>query len=219
MKKKEKLVLTGVSGLAFILLIILIRFVDVSQIGPEETSIGLSGINSAVFQFTGVNTLWYEITDWLGIAAILVAFAFAVMGFVQMIKRRSLLKVDGELLTLGGLYVTVIGLYVLFEKVIVNYRPILMPGCEHPEASFPSSHTMIVCVIMGSAMMHLRKYVRNQAVCRTLWVICTAVIGITVIGRLIAGIHWFTDIIGGILISTALLALFSVIAGGKSENE
>lgn len=209
MKKKEKLILAGGSGLLFILLIVLIRFADVSQIGPEDTSIGLSGINRAVFQLTGVNILWYQITDWLGIVAIFVAFVFALTGFVQMIKRRSLLKVDGEILGLGGLYAITIGLYILFEKVIVNYRPIVMPDAVHPEASFPSSHTMLVCVIMGSAMMLLKKYVKNQRLQITLGIICAAVIGITVIGRLISGVHWFTDIIGGILISAFLLSLYS----------
>lgn len=148
--------------------------------------------------------LWYDITDWLGIAAILTALFFALAGLVQLIKRRSLLKVDREILALGGLYIIVIGLYVLFEKVIINYRPIIMPGSTHPEASFPSSHTMLVCIIMGSAAMLLGKY----KLCTALRIMCLSVIAVTVIGRLIAGVHWFTDILGGILISITLLSVF-----------
>ena len=194
--------------IASILLIILLRFIDVRSIGPEGTSIGLSNLNGFVFDMTGVNMIWYNITDWLGITAILVAFVFAVTGLVQLIKRRSLLKVDKEILVLGIFYILVIGIYLLFEKVIVNYRPVIMPGCQYPEASFPSSHTMLVCVIMGSAIMLISRYIKKKTLCRALQVICAVIIGVTVIGRLLSGVHWFTDIIGGILISTALLALF-----------
>jgi undecaprenyl-diphosphatase len=35
------------------------------------------------------------------------------------------------------------------------------------------------------------------------------VILITVFGRLICGVHWFTDIVGGILISVSLVTAFA----------
>ena len=218
MKNKNNLFVSGISGLLVMLLIVLVRFVDVRPIGPEGTSIGLSRLNGFFFRLSGVNILWYHITDWLGVAAILVAFLFAMAGFVQLIKRRSILKVDHEILALGGLYIVVIGLYVLFEIVIVNYRPIIMPDGIHPEASFPSSHTMLVCVIMGSAIMLIGKYVKEKPLCRVLRGICAAIIGMTVIGRLIAGVHWFTDIVGGVLISIFLLNLFSEVLKRTRRN-
>lgn len=217
MKEKRNLWTAGVSGFSAILLVVLIRLVDVAPIGPQGTSIGLSHLNRFVFELFGVHLIWYTITDWLGIAAILTAFVFAVMGLVQLIKRKSLLKVDQEILTLGGLYLIVIGLYMFFENVIVNYRPIIMPDGTRPEASFPSSHTMIVCVIMGSAVMLFGKYIRNKTLCRVLRAVCAVIIGVTVIGRLIAGVHWFTDIIGGILISITLLSLFREVSGNDSK--
>ena len=214
MKNKRNLLFAAVSGLSAALLIILVRFVDVRPIGPEGTSIGLSYLNQFVFDRFGVNMLWYEITDWLGVAAVLTAFLFALTGMVQLIKRRSLLKVDRAILALGGLYIIVIGLYVLFEVLIVNYRPIIMPGGTGPEASFPSSHTMLVCVIMGSAMMLIDRYITGKTLLSLLRIICAVIIGVTVIGRSIAGVHWFTDILGGILISASLLALFAEVKNG-----
>ena len=214
--KHRRLIIAGIGGLLTVILIALVRLVDVTPVGAQGTSVGLSHLNQFVFDLFGVNMLWYYITDWLGIAAILTAFAFAVTGLVQLIKRRSLLKVDREILSLGGLYIIVIGLYLLFENVIVNYRPIIMPDNTYPEASFPSSHTMIVCVIMGSAVMLINNYIKNKALNRTLRVICFVIIGVTVMGRLIAGVHWFTDILGGILISVTLLSLYKeVISHGK----
>ncbi len=214
MKNNRNLLFAAVSGLSAVLLIILVRFVDVRPIGPEGTSIGLSHLNRFVFDRFGVNMLWYEITDWLSVAAVLTAFLFALTGTVQLIKRRSLLKVDRAILTLGGMYIIVTGLYILFEVLIVNYRPIIMPGGTGPEASFPSSHTMLVCVIMGSAMMLIDRYIGVKTLQSLLRIICAVIIGVTVIGRSIAGVHWFTDILGGILISAALLALFAEVKNG-----
>ena len=199
-----------------VILIALVRLVDVAPIGADGTSIGLSHLNQFVFDLFGVNILWYNITDWLGVAAVLTGFVFAVTGLVQLIKRRSLLKVDREILSLGGLYIVVIGLYLFFENVIINYRPIIMPDNTSPEASFPSSHTMLVCVIMGSAAMLINRYIRNKPLNRILQALCFVIIGVTVVGRLIAGVHWFTDILGGILISVTLLSLYEeVISHGK----
>ena len=211
MKNKGKFLMLGISGALFALLIVLLRCVDVEPVGAAGTSVGLSHMNRFVFELTGVNMVWYNITDWLGLAAILAAFLFAVTGLVQLIKRRSILKVDKEILALGGLYILVIGIYVLFENVIVNYRPIIMPGCSNPEASFPSSHTMLVCVIMGSAIIIIGKYIKKKSLCMVIRGICAAVIAVTVVGRLVSGVHWFTDILGGLLISTFLLTLYSAL--------
>ncbi|SCX26543.1 undecaprenyl-diphosphatase [Ruminococcaceae bacterium P7] len=214
--KHRKLLTAGIGLLLTVILIALVRLVDAAPIGAQGTSIGLSHLNQFVFDLFGVNMLWYNITDWLGVAAVLTGFVFAVTGLVQLIKRRSLLKVDREILSLGGLYIVVIGLYLFFENVIINYRPIIMPDNTSPEASFPSSHTMLVCVIMGSAAMLINRYIRNKPLNRILRAVCYVIIGVTVVGRLIAGVHWFTDILGGILISVTLLSLYEeVISHGK----
>jgi undecaprenyl-diphosphatase len=39
------------------------------------------------------------------------------------------------------------------------------------------------------------------------------VLVIAVAGRLLSGVHWFTDIVGGVLISMTLLACFSGVKG------
>ena len=125
-----------ISGALFAVLIVLLGIYDVAAIGPAGTEVGFSHINQFVHNLTGVNMIWYDITDFIGYIAIAVCGMFAVAGFVQMIKRRSLLKVDREIWALGGLFIAVIGCYVFFEKYIVNYRPIIMPGETSPEASF-----------------------------------------------------------------------------------
>lgn len=211
MRKKTMFSIAAVSGLLTAALILLIRFVDVAAIGPDATRIGLSHINQFFFQLFGVNMTWYKISNLVSIVAYCTAVLFALVGLFQLLKRRNLLKVDGEILALGILYIVMFGVYFLFESVIVNYRPIIMPDGGSREVSFPSSHTMVVCVILGSAMMLLDKYIRNLAHCKLLRILGLVIIGIVVIGRTLSGVHWFTDILGGILISTGLLALFAVL--------
>lgn len=221
MKINKNYVLAGIGFLLTCILICLVRFVDVAPIGPEGTRIGLSSLNGAVFQLFGVNLKWYKLTEVLGIVAILTAGLFALLGLIQLIRRKSLLKVDREILVLAGLYVVTIILYVLFDKVAVNYRPTILPDETQPEASFPSSHTMLVCVVMGSAMTLIPKYVKIPVLRTVLTVLCAVVLGLTVAGRLISGAHWFTDIIGGIFLSVTLLAAYgaTVETLGKKEKE
>jgi undecaprenyl-diphosphatase len=200
-----------ITGALFAGLMFLLGSYDVAEIGQAGTEVGFSHVNQFVHDFTGVNMLWYDITDYIGYGAIGVCGLFAIAGFVQMIKRRRLFRVDREIWALGFLFAAVIGCYVFFEKYVVNYRPIIMPGAAAPEASFPSSHTMLIITVMASTAMVLGRYVSSGFLRTLVTVLCAAVMIITVYGRMICGVHWFTDIIGGILLSITLLMFFSAV--------
>ena len=203
---KKKFITSAVCFGLFLLLIVLLKTVDVAAVGPEGTEIGLSKLNVAAHDLFGENLGWYKVTNILGYLAILIALGFAAIGGLQLIRRRSVLKVDKEILLLGCLYVVTVIFYVLFEKVIVNYRPILMPDGEGIEASFPSSHTVLSCVILGSGLFLLKKYTKkNKTIQLVLTVVFAVMLALIVAGRLISGVHWFTDIVGGVLLSAALL--------------
>ena len=203
----------AVFAVLFLIWIAIIKLVDVSAIGPESTEVGLAGINKAIHEALGVNMTLYKITDILGYVALLVAGLFALFGLVQLIKRKSLAKVDGAIYALAGLYVVTIGLYVIFEKVIINYRPVIMPDEVALEASFPSSHTMLACVIFGSAIVMIGKYIDNDMLRKLLIALAAVLLILVVAGRLVSGVHWFTDIVGGVLISGALVFTFIGIVG------
>ena len=206
---KKKLTLSALCFALFAALIAVVRFVDVAPIGPQGTKVGLSHLNQAAHEALGENMMLYKITEYIGYAAILVALCFAGLGLWQLIRRRSLAKVDRAVIALGVLYVALGLLYVLFEKFIVNYRPVIMPGETAPEASFPSSHTMLFTVILGSAAMVADRYVKEPKLALLVRVACVVVIIIGVLFRLGSGVHWLTDILGGALISAALLLAFS----------
>lgn len=213
----RKVIGAVLSGALFAALIVLLKSYDVAAIGPAGTEIGFSHINQFVHDLTGVNMLWYDITDYIGYAAIGVCALFALMGFLQMIKRRSLIKVDREILALGGLFVAVIGCYIFFEKYIINYRPIIMPGEDTPEASFPSSHTMLIITVFMAVMIISDRYMK-KGLGALVRLVCFLTVLVAVGGRLYCGVHWCTDIIGGILLSATLLQLFSAVVSSGSRK-
>ena len=209
MKAKGKFLMAGLFLILFAVLILLVKKVNVAAIGPEGTSIGLSDMNKSFHEMTGENHTLYKISEYLGYAALALVGVFGLVGLVQLIRRHSLLKVDHEILALGGLYVVVLGLYFVFEKIVINYRPVIMEGDAHVEASFPSSHTMLAIVVLGSTLMVISKYVKNDGLRVGLEMLCIISIVLLVLGRLLCGVHWLTDIIGGVLISGALLFAFA----------
>ena len=199
----------AISFALFILTIALVKCVDIDAVGPAGTSIGLSHLNKAVHDLIGVHMFWYQVTNLLGFWAILCGAIFACVGLKQLIERKSLKQVDAKILALGGLFVLLGVIYVLFEKVVINCRPVLMEGETVPEASFPSSHTVLAFVIFGAIAMMLKDYVKDKKTAALLQNICIVLLLVAVIGRLISGVHWFTDILGGIFLSYALLMVFS----------
>ena len=216
-KKNRRLFWVGVGLLAvFVLWTVLIRFVDVGAIGPRESSVGFATLNGYIHNLTGVNMSLYVITDWLGLVPIGVAFGFAVLGLVQWIKRKSLLKVDRSILTLGGFYIVVMAVYILFEIVVINYRPTLIDG--YLEASYPSSTTMLVMCVMPTAMIQLRARIKNNKFRRCIMFMLAVFIAFMVVGRLVSGVHWITDIIGGALFSTAIVLIYYAICNIATKN-
>ncbi|MCI2191456.1 MAG: phosphatase PAP2 family protein [Oscillospiraceae bacterium] len=190
----------------FILYTMLIRHIDVKPIGPNSSAVGFASINGWVHNLFGVNWMLYTITDYLGLVPIFVALGFAVLGLIQLIRRKSLLRVDSSILVLGGFYVLVMGAYLFFEYYRVNYRPVLIDGIL--ETSYPSSTTMLVLCVIPTAMMQFRRLIRNKTVkdaVNTVFAIFTVFM---VIGRLVSGVHWLTDILGGVLLSAALVLLY-----------
>ena len=194
----------------FVLWTVLVSVVDVRAIGQNASSVGFATLNGYIHNLTGVNMFLYTITDWLGLVPIGVAFGFAVLGLVQWVGRKSLFKVDRSILALGGFYIIVLAMYIFFEIVVINYRPVLIDG--YLEASYPSSTTMLVMCVMPTAMMQLHARIKSDVFRRCVLISIAAFTAFMVIGRLASGVHWLTDIIGGALVSAGLVITYASVS-------
>lgn len=215
MKKEnlKNLYASLISTFAFILWTMALYFIDVKSIGPQNSNVGFATINSFVHNLTGTNMTLYTATDWLGLIPIAVMLSFALLGLAQWIKRKNLKLVDYSIFVLGGFYIAVIAVYILFEFLAVNYRPVLIEGVL--EASYPSSTTMLVLCVMPTAIMQFNSRIKSSDLKKFLSVAITFFIIFMVVGRLISGVHWLSDIIGGMLVSAGLVFMYRFISNLK----
>lgn len=206
MKTKTQGILGATLFIVFILFTVSLTVVDRQPIGPHGSYVAYAGINQAIHELFVVHWTLYHITDWAGVVAIVIALGFAVLGLVQWIKRKHILKVDSSILVLGVFYLLVFGAYVFFEFTVINRRPVLINGFL--EASYPSSTTMLAMCVVPTAMMQFRRLIKNVTVRKTTNWLCGLFTAFMVIGRLVCGVHWFTDIFGGLLFSVAMILLY-----------
>lgn len=207
MKNRSKSFWIGFAGMiSFVIWTILVQTVDVQPAGVNGTNIGLAAMNTWFHQLTGVHMWIYDITDLLSFVPFLVCLGFAGLGLVQLIQRKNLLKVDSDILFLGIHYLFVIASYLLFEMIPINYRPILIEGVM--EVSYPSSTTLLVLGVMPTLMLQAKRRVKNTGFQQLILWVTALFSAFMVIGRLIAGVHWISDIIGSVFLSASLLSFY-----------
>ena len=211
--KKKTLLISILFLISFLIFTIIIKIVDVQAIGPNNSEVGLATINKAFHDFFNYNETFYKISKILGYLSFLIIALYGIIGLYQLIKKKSIFKVDKNILILGAFYVLVLFVYALFEVIIINYRPVLEEGVL--EASYPSSHTILsICVCLSSIIVS-NKIFKNKKNTK-LFNYITAILMITIIvTRILSGVHWLTDIIGAILISTSLCAMFDYAINKK----
>ena len=211
MKRINKRLIASVCFLtAFAVWTAMLCFVDVKQIGPQGSSVGFAGINRFVHKLTGVHWGLYHVTDWLGLVPVFACMGFGILGLAQWIKRKNIRKVDFNILVLGGFYAVTIAAYLLFENVVINYRPVLIDGIL--EVSYPSSTTMLTMCVMPTSVMQLHDRMKNRMLRKCISFAVIAFTAFMVIGRLISGVHWFSDIVGGALLSAGLVTAYDAVS-------
>ena len=207
-KKKRKTLRAAVCLLAaFLLWTAAVCTVDVRAIGPMGSSVGLAAVNGFVHRMTGVHMALYTLTDWLSVVPAGFAAGFAALGLAQWVGRKSILRVDRSILALGGFYMLVLAAYLFFEVFIVNYRPVLIEGVL--EASYPSSTTVLVLCVMTTAAMQMSGRMKHGAGRRAALAGMAAFAALMVLLRFLSGVHWLTDIVGGVLLSGGLVFLYA----------
>ena len=207
---RKRFLLTGVIFiLLFCLWTLLITTIDVQTAGQTDSEVGFATFNCWFHKLTGVHMLIYYVTDWLGLVPVFICMMFGVLGLIQLFRRKSLFKVDFDIILLGIYYVIVIFCYLIFEMIPINYRPILIEGFK--EASYPSSTTLLVLSVMPTLVFQVKRRLKSPVLKRIILFSTMAFSLSMVIGRLISGVHWFTDIVGSVLLSAGLFSIYKAI--------
>ena len=194
---------------------LLVKWVDVGAIGPGKTKVGWQILNGFFHNLIGKNMFFYQLTKYLGVIPFLIVAFYGLIGVKQLIEKKSLKKVDKRIIALGVFYVVVGLVYIFFEKVVINCRPVILDGVIEP--SYPSSHTMLALCICLSSILISKYYIKNEKIRKIVDYATIALMIILVVGRILSGVHWITDIIGGILISLALVSIYK--ASIQEEEE
>jgi len=217
-KGKRSLWIGCIFIVGFAIWTLLIQTVDVQPLGGNGTNIGFATINCWFHRLTGVHMVIYKITDRLGFIPIVICMIFGGIGCIQLIKRRNLFKLDYDIILLGAYYTLVIMGYLFFEIVPINYRPILIEGFL--EASYPSSTTLLVLCVMPTLVEQVHRRLGNEKVKKVIKALSICFSAFMVLGRLISGVHWLTDIVGSIMISVGLFYIYkaAVLLCYKRDN-
>lgn len=212
-----------IAGIGLVLLFIiwtfLILHVDVQAVGQNGTNIGFAAVNVWFHRLTGVHMRIYTVTDWLGLVPIAVCIGFGILGLLQLIRRKSLKRVDADIILLGVYYILVIIGYLIFEMIPINYRPIPIDG--YMEASYPSSTTLLVLSVMPTLLFQVNRRSSDPVIRKITALFVILFSALMALGRLIAGVHWLTDIVGSILLSSGLYLIYRsiVISIDQRKNE
>jgi undecaprenyl-diphosphatase len=196
----------------FSLYTLCVAVVDVQAIGPKDgvkqTMVGFADINGKFRDAIGHNFTFLKISDILGYLALATAGGFGLLGLLQLIKGKSLKKVDGDLYILAGFYVVIGMAYLLFEKLVINYRPLVMDGGIEP--SYPSSHTVLAITFLYAAIIMLGRRIKDKKIMTIVRIILIAMMIAIILLRLFSGVHWLTDIIGGVMLSVFLISIYNL---------
>lgn len=200
------LIVTVILFVAFVAFTIAIMVVDVQPVGPQGSMVGFATINAKVHSVLGCSDFFYLLTKLLLVFAYAQVGLFGLVGLYQLVTRKSLFEVDLDIICLGVFYVVNIIMYVVFEILALNYRPIIMD--EGLEASYPSSHVFVMICIFATTMIQVQRKVWNLGLKRIIQIVLAVCIVLAAVGRLLSGVHWFTDIVGGCLLAAALTMMY-----------
>lgn len=67
---------------------------------------------------------------------------------------------------------------------------------------------MVIVCVMGTAMMQFKYRIKNKVLLRVIETVSVLIILVTVTGRIMSGLHWFTNVVGGLLLALSLIFFY-----------
>ncbi|MBP5445901.1 MAG: phosphatase PAP2 family protein [Acholeplasmatales bacterium] len=203
-EKKKGLCISIVSLSLFIIMLILLLFVDKSD------EVGLSGFNKLYSH--DYNKALDIISDILFYIVILIFVASIIFFIYKLIKVKDVKKVDYRFYIYYLVAFLAVLIWILFDFVIkINNRPNVIDG--QVESSFPSTHVFLTTYILLPLTTFFFKKDRERNpekidLDTIITVIAFVVIGAEFVLRFWSGMHWLTDCICGLLLGVFLFGLY-----------
>jgi undecaprenyl-diphosphatase len=196
---------------------VLVKYVDVKAIGPQGSEVGFSILNKFVHGLLPFNETFYKISKYAGLLPFGFVAAYGLHGFINLIKNKGFKKMDKKYIILGLFYIIFVAMYLFFEKIPINYRPVLVKGAL--EASYPSTHTLLAICLCGSSLIVSKFLIKNELLRKLADCAAWCLMVVIVIARMISGVHWLSDILGGIIISLTFLSFLKLSLIRMDEKE
>ena len=207
MKKITYLLIGLIPLVLFITFTVMVRCVDAHYI-EDVGYLGFYTLNMNVNEFVRQqdNHLFDVLTDILLFLSLATVLPFAIIGIHQLVKRKSLAKVDPLIYFMLGAYILSVVHYVTFILTSINASPLSTP--DEIKQSYPSTHVFIFITYLFVALTGLFRYIKMSKVAKISAICVVSILSIImVIFRLYSGQHYLTDIIGGVLLAAFNITL------------
>lgn len=194
MKKRTNIIIITILALLLIIEVILVKtncFTYIDNYIYNHVSKLINPINTNIFKFFS-----FFASD---IFVIILSLFLILLSVFSKKKGR------------GVGFVFILLLTVLFNQglklIIARDRPTIKQIVTESNYSFPSGHTMIIVVITALLLFYIWQGKGKKHVKVILTILLSLLALLVMLSRIYLGVHYFSDIIGGITASSLLLSI------------
>ena len=190
---KKKIINCIVSGVLLLLFLIITSLVITNNISWFDDSIYnfLIGLRS-----NGLDFIFKTITH-LGDTIVILIIVTIMLIFLNKKDR----------IILGSTTILTVGLNQGIKHLLRRPRPEHLRLIKQGGFSYPSGHSMIAICVYGIMIYLINKKIKNKKIKIALSILLTLLILAIGISRIYVGVHYPSDVLGGFLLSLAILIL------------
>ena len=164
---------------------------------------------------------WIKITDIILYASIAIVGLFAVLGLAQWISRKSIKKVDKQILWMVLPLALVVIVYLVCDKILTPDRFSFMPtrpdGSGEP--SFPSTHVLVVTTVFFCISAALPKYIKSKVALFLIDIVMFALASLVATGRIMSDKHSYIDVAGSVVFALIFYGIYNAIIHRKKAKK
>lgn len=195
----------------FLVLTVSLLLVDVQSAGAQ--TVGWASLNFWWHDLISVQHGWHIVSNIVATVTLLALCAMVVWQFIIMLRGKSFRAFLKQWLAFDITVILLVLCYVLFQIVVVNYRPIMIDGMA--EVSYPSSHILLFATLLPLIVCECWHNVPSKVWRRVIAVSALVLMVVGIVARALCGYHWLTDSVGALLLSAALVAWYKVMTQYK----